>query len=169
MNFDFDVIINVSAKCGYLDIIEYLNNKNKINLFDLKDLICSVNNMSNLDYLPESIISLTICDDDSDNEIFSLNLENLPKSINHVIYSKNLLPNLYVNKNVWNSIRDDSHIDILNVYKLEKKNKIQPKPNIFCPNPSNFVGSEICDECRNMNMNCVCEYLLNYKNYDSDF
>lgn len=36
---NFDVIINVSAKCGYLDIIEHLSNENKINLFELKDLV----------------------------------------------------------------------------------------------------------------------------------
>ena len=38
-DFDFDVVINVSAKCGYLDIIEYLHSNNKINLDKLKDMV----------------------------------------------------------------------------------------------------------------------------------
>ena len=38
-NFDYDVIVNVAAKCGYLDIIEYLDTEKKINLNKLKNLI----------------------------------------------------------------------------------------------------------------------------------
>ncbi len=38
-NFDFDVIVNVAAKRGYLDIIEYLDKEKKINILKLKDLI----------------------------------------------------------------------------------------------------------------------------------
>jgi len=38
-DFDFEVIINVAAKCGYLDIIQYLHLKKKINIIKLKDLI----------------------------------------------------------------------------------------------------------------------------------
>jgi ankyrin repeat protein len=38
-NFDFDVVINVSAKCGYLDVIQYLHSNNKVNLAKLKDIV----------------------------------------------------------------------------------------------------------------------------------
>jgi ankyrin repeat protein len=39
MNFDFDIIVNVASKLGYLDLIQYLDVKNKIDLVKLKDLV----------------------------------------------------------------------------------------------------------------------------------
>jgi hypothetical protein len=39
INFNFDVVVNVASKLGYLDIIKYLNIKNKIDLIKLKDLM----------------------------------------------------------------------------------------------------------------------------------
>lgn len=39
MNFDFDIVVNVASRLGYLDIIKYLDAKNKINLIKLKDLV----------------------------------------------------------------------------------------------------------------------------------
>lgn len=148
--------------CGlkYLDCsnCEILNLENLP--IGLKELECGVSKMSNLDYLPESIISLTICANFNNN--FSLNVENLPKSINMIIYSEILSEKIFVNKNIWNVVKKK-----YGCIKLEKNTN--NKPITFCANPSNFVSSEICDECQNMNMNCMCEYLLNYKDYDSDF
>lgn len=38
-NFDFDIVVNVASKLGYLDLIQYLDIKNKIDLVKLKDLV----------------------------------------------------------------------------------------------------------------------------------
>jgi hypothetical protein len=132
----------------------------------LKELICSVNKMSNLDYLPESIISLTIYIDYkvNNNNNFSLDLENLPKSINTIIYSKNSLPKLFVNKNIWN-IDETKYGNVI----LEKNKNISPKTITFCPYPSNFIGSEICDECGIIDINCQCENNIDYIDDDYDF
>ena len=145
--------------CSYCYIINLENLP-----IGLKELICSCDKITNLDFLPESIIRLTIYGYNNNN--FSLDLENLPKSIDFINLSYSIISNLYVNKTIWHITND--YYDI----KLEKNKNlnINPKPITFCPYPSEFGSNEICNRCKNIIINCKCYqcdcYKCDYYQYD---
>ena len=72
LNFDFDVIINVSAKLGYLDIIEYLSNENIIDLFKLKNLVLKKSSFHSNPYILEWMIEKNIL---NSNDVLLYNAE----------------------------------------------------------------------------------------------
>lgn len=69
-DFDFEVIVNVSAKCGYLDIIEYLHLKNKIDIIKLKNLILKKSSFHSNPHILEWMIIKNFLDS---NEILIYN------------------------------------------------------------------------------------------------
>lgn len=60
MNFDFDIVVNVASKLGYLDIIKYLDVKNKIDLIKLKDLVLKKSSFHSNPHILEWMIEKNI-------------------------------------------------------------------------------------------------------------
>ena len=151
---------NLPTKLKYLDC----SNCDLIDLknlpIGLKELICDSSRISFLDYLPETIISLTICMNDKTGDDFSLDLDNLPKSIDVISINKLLLPKISMNKNIW-YIEKKLFDDV----KLKKKVNINNDEIIFREHIPNLKKSEInCENCGIIIVNCKCYH--GYLHYD---